>query len=131
MSARMTGFAMLCSGSVQEVMDFALIAQMAALESRIPFVHFFDGFRTSHEVAKIEQLSHEDIRAMIDENLVLAHRQRRLTPDRPVIRGTAQNPDVYFQSREAGNLFYQKCPAIVQKAMDKFGKMTGRSISIV
>jgi len=130
MSARMAGFAMLCSGSVQEVMDMALIAQMASLESRIPFVHFFDGFRTSHEVAKIEQLSMEDIRALIDENLVLAHRQRRLTPDRPVIRGTAQNPDVYFQSREAGNLFYQKCPAIVQKAMDKFGKITGRSYQL-
>jgi pyruvate-ferredoxin/flavodoxin oxidoreductase len=99
---------------------------MATLESRIPFLHFFDGFRTSHEAAKIEQLSHEDIRSLIDENLVLAHRRRGLTPDAPVIRGTAQNPDVYFQSREAGNLFYQKCPAIVQKAMDAFAKTTGR-----
>ena len=105
MSARMTGFAMLCSCSIQEVMDFALIAHAASLESRIPFIHFFDGFRTSHEVAKIEQLSYDDIRAMIDEKLVLANRSRRLSPDDPVIRGTAQNPDVYFQSRETVNPF--------------------------
>ncbi len=117
---------MLCSDSVQEVMDMAMIAHAATLESRLPFVHFFDGFRTSHEVAKIEQLSVEDIQAMIDEELVLAHRKRRLTPDSPVIRGTAQNPDVYFQGREAVNIFYQNCPSIVQKVMDKFAKLTGR-----
>ncbi len=126
MATRMTGFVMLCSSSVQEVMDFALIAHAATLECRLPFMHFFDGFRTSHEVAKIEQVSYEDIRMMIDERLVLAHRARRLTPDAPVIRGTSQNPDVYFQSRETVNPFYQACPDIVQKTMDKFGKMTGR-----
>jgi len=126
MSARMTGFAMLCSCSVQEVMDFALISHAATLESRIPFLHFFDGFRTSHEVAKIEQLSFEDIRSMIDEELVLAYRSRRLSPDNPVIRGTAQNPDVYFQSRETVNPFYKDCAGIVQKAMDKFAILTGR-----
>lgn len=126
MSARMTGFAMLCSCSVQEVMDFALIAHAATLESRIPFVHFFDGFRTSHEVAKIEQVSLEDIRAMIDENLVLANRSRRLSPDNPVIRGTAQNPDVYFQGRETVNPFYANCAGIVQKTMDKLAALTGR-----
>jgi pyruvate-ferredoxin/flavodoxin oxidoreductase len=130
MSARMTGFGMLCSCSVQEVMDFALIAHAASLESRIPFVHFFDGFRTSHEVAKIEQLSSDDIRAMIDENLVLAYRSRRLTPDNPVLRGTAQNPDVYFQSRETVNPFYNACPGIVQKAMDKFAALTGRKYQL-
>jgi len=126
MSARMTGFAMLCSCSVQEVMDFALIAHAATLESRLPFVHFFDGFRTSHEVAKIEQLTFEDIRSMIDEDLVLANRSRRLNPNDPVMRGTAQNPDVYFQSRETVNPFYNACPSIVQKAMDKFAVLTGR-----
>lgn len=97
MATRQTGFAMLCSNSVQEVMDFALISQRATLESRIPFMHFFDGFRTSHEVVKIEQLDAEDIRAMIDDEMVRAHRSRALTPDNPFIRGTAQNPDVYFQ----------------------------------
>ena len=102
MAARATGLAMLCSNSVQEAMDFALIAQAATLESRIPFLHFFDGFRTSHEVAKIEQLTDDDIRAMIDDELVRAHRARALSPDHPVMRGTAQNPDVYFQAREAG-----------------------------
>jgi pyruvate-ferredoxin/flavodoxin oxidoreductase len=126
MSARMTGFAMLCSSSVQEVMDFALIAHTATLEARLPFIHFFDGFRTSHEVSKIEQLTFEDIRSMIDEDLVLAYRSRRLSPDNPVIRGTAQNPDVYFQARETVNPFYNACPGIVQKAMDKFAALTGR-----
>jgi len=126
MAARMTGFVMLCSSSVQEVMDMALISHAATLESRLPFLHFFDGFRTSHEVAKIEQLSFEDIRAMIDEELVLAHRKRRLSPDNPVIRGTAQNPDVYFQGRETVNSFYKACGPIVQKTMDKFAKLTGR-----
>ncbi len=130
MSARMTGFAMLCSCSVQEAMDFALIAHAATLESRIPFIHFFDGFRTSHEIAKIEQLTYDDIRSMIDENLVLEHRNRRLTPDNPVIRGTAQNPDVYFQSRETVNPFYNACPGIVQKTMDKFAALTGRQYKL-
>ncbi len=126
MAARATGFAMLSSNSVQEVMDMALIAQAATLESRIPFLHFFDGFRTSHEVAKVEQLTVNDLRAMIDEELVYAHRARALTPDRPVIRGTAQNPDVYFQAREAVNPFYRAAPTIVQNAMDKFAKVVGR-----
>ena len=126
MSARSTGFGMLSSNSVQEVMDMALIAQAATLESRIPFMHFFDGFRTSHEVAKVEQLSADDIRAMIDEKLVFAHRSRALCPDRPFIRGTAQNPDVYFQCREACNPFYLAAPTIVQNAMDKFATVAGR-----
>ncbi len=130
MSARMTGFVMLCSSSVQEVMDFALISHAATLEARLPFIHFFDGFRTSHEIAKIEQLSYEDIRSMIDENLVLAHRARRLTPDNPVLRGTAQNPDVYFQSRETVNPFYTACPDIIQKTMNKFAALTGRQYKL-
>jgi len=107
-------------------MDFALIAQAATLESRIPFIHFFDGFRTSHEVIKIEELNSNDIKAMIDDRLVLAHRQRALSPDHPVMRGTAQNPDVYFQGRETVNTFYINCPGIVQKQMDKFAGLTGR-----
>ncbi|HTX38434.1 MAG TPA: pyruvate:ferredoxin (flavodoxin) oxidoreductase [Bryobacteraceae bacterium] len=126
MAARATGFGMLASNSVQEVMDFALIAQAATLESRIPFVHFFDGFRTSHEVAKVEQLTPADLRAMIDEELVRAHRARALSPDHPVIRGTAQNPDVYFQARETVNPYYLAAPTIVQNVMDKFGDLTGR-----
>jgi pyruvate-ferredoxin/flavodoxin oxidoreductase len=126
MAARSTGFCMLSSNSVQEVMDMALIAQAATLEARLPFMHFFDGFRTSHEVAKVEQLSAADIRAMIDENLVFAHRSRALSPDRPFIRGTAQNPDVYFQAREACNPFYLAAPTIVQNAMDKFASIAGR-----
>jgi len=126
MAVRSTGFGLLASNSVQEVMDFALISQAATLESRLPFVHFFDGFRTSHEVMKIEQLNVEDIRTMIDDNLVIAHRQRALTPEHPVIRGTAQNPDTYFQSRETCSIYYEKCPDIVQKAMDKFAKIVGR-----
>jgi len=126
MGVRQTGWAMLCSNSVQEIMDFALLAQAATLEARIPFIHFFDGFRTSHEVAKIEQLTDDDIRAMIDDELVMAHRGRGLTPERPVMRGTAQNPDVYFQGRETVNPFYLKVPGIVQAAMDKFAALTGR-----
>src|SRR3954449_1383904 len=106
MAARSTGFAMLSSNSVQEVMDMALIASAASLESRIPFLHFFDGFRTSHEVAKVEQLLTDDLKAMMDEDHIEAHRARSLSPDRPVIRGTAQNPDVYFQGRESVNPFY-------------------------
>ncbi|MGA3020171.1 MAG: pyruvate:ferredoxin (flavodoxin) oxidoreductase, partial [Bryobacteraceae bacterium] len=126
MAARSTGFGMLSSNSVQEVMDMALIAQAASLESRIPFLHFFDGFRTSHEVAKVEQLTPDDLRAMIDDNLVAAHRSRSLNPDRPVLRGTAQNPDVFFQAREACNPYYLAAPTIVQNAMDKFAKIVGR-----
>ncbi len=126
MAVRQTGWAMLCSNAVQEVMDFALIAQAATLEARVPFLHFFDGFRTSHEVMKIEQLSEDDIRAMIDDELVRAHRARGLSPDRPVMRGTAQNPDVYFQARETVNPYYKVTPAIVQNAMDKFADLTGR-----
>ncbi|MBN1346462.1 MAG: pyruvate:ferredoxin (flavodoxin) oxidoreductase [Phycisphaerae bacterium] len=126
MATRATGFALLASGSVQEVMDNALIAQAATLESCVPFLHFFDGFRTSHEVAKVEELSQDDMRAMIDDELVRQQRHRALTPDRPVIRGTAQNPDVYFQGCEAKNRFYDGSAAVVQKVMDKFGKLTGR-----
>ena len=127
MAVRQTGWAMLPSGSVQEAHDMALIAQAATLEARVPFLHFFDGFRTSHEVDKIEQLSDEDLRAMIDDELVRAHRQRALSPDHPVLRGSAQNPDVFFQARETINPFYARVPGIVQKAMDKFAKLTGRA----
>ncbi len=126
MAARATGFALMASCSVQEVMDFAIIAQAATLEARVPFIHFFDGFRTSHEINKIEQLTKEDLRAMIDDEFVRAHRARGLNPDNPFIRGTSQNPDVYFQGRETVNPYYLKTPAIVQKAMDKFAKLTGR-----
>src|SRR5512132_1369702 len=107
-------------------MDFALIAQAATLESRVPFLHVFDGFRTSHEVMKIQKLSDEQIRAMIDEQLVQAHRARALTPDHPVMRGTAQNPDVFFQSRERANAFYSATPEIVERVMNKFAGLTGR-----
>ncbi|NQU75084.1 MAG: pyruvate:ferredoxin (flavodoxin) oxidoreductase, partial [Planctomycetes bacterium] len=130
MAVRSTGFAMLASNSVQEIGDFALIAQAATLSARVPFVHFFDGFRSSHEVNKIEQLSDEVIRAMIDEELVIAHRLRALSPDRPVLRGTAQNPDVYFQGRETVNPYYLRCPQIVQDAMDKFAGLTGRQYKL-
>jgi len=130
MATRSTGFALLSSNSVQEVMDFALISQAATLEARVPFIHFFDGFRTSHEVMKIDLLSEEEIRAMIDDDLVIAHRKRGLTPDNPVMRGTAQNPDVYFQGRETVNPFYINCPDIVQAQMDKFAKLTGRSYKL-
>lgn len=130
MATRATGFALLASNSVQEVMDFALIAQAAALEARLPFIHFFDGFRTSHEVMKIEQLTTDDMKAMMDDDLIIAHRLRALTPDKPVIRGTAQNPDVYFQGRETVNPFYNAGPGIVQKQMDKFAKLTGREYKL-
>jgi pyruvate-ferredoxin/flavodoxin oxidoreductase len=126
MATRSTGWALLSSNSVQEAQDFALIAQAATLESRVPFLHFFDGFRTSHEVNKIEQLTDDDMRALISDELVQAHRSRSLSPDRPVLRGTAQNPDVYFQGRETVNPFYDNCPEIVQKAMDKFASVVGR-----
>jgi len=127
MGVRQTGWALLASGSVQEVMDNALIAQAATLEARVPFLHFFDGFRTSHEVMKVEQLTKDDMRAMLDEELISAHRARALSPDHPVLRGSAQNPDVFFQARERINPFYEACPGIVQKAMDRFADLTGRS----
>lgn len=126
MAVRATGFAQLCASSPQEAHDMALIAQAATLESRIPFIHFFDGFRTSHEVNKVELLTDDDIRAMIDDELVFAHRARGLNPDNPVMRGTAQNPDVYFQGRETVNPFYARTPAIVQEKMDEFAALTGR-----
>ncbi|MEO8607763.1 MAG: pyruvate:ferredoxin (flavodoxin) oxidoreductase, partial [Chloroflexota bacterium] len=126
MAARATGWAMLASCSVQEAHDFALIAEKATLESRVPFIHFFDGFRTSHEVVKMELLDEDDLRAMIPYEKVLEHRARSLSPDHPFMRGTAQNPDVYFQARETVNPFYDACPDIVQAAMDDFANLTGR-----
>ncbi len=126
MAARTTGFAMLASNSVQEVMDLALITQAATLEGRVPFIHFFDGFRTSHEMAKVEMVDDACIRAMLDPELVRAHRSRGLSPERPVIRGTSQNPDVYFQGRETVNPYYAKLPDIVQGSMDRFASLTGR-----
>ncbi len=130
MAARNTGWALLSSNSVQEVHDFALIASAATLEARIPFLHFFDGFRTSHELNKIELIDEEVMRAMINDQLVRAHRERGLSPDHPVLRGTAQNPDVYFQARESVNPFYLATPGIVQKAMDKFAELTGRQYKL-
>jgi pyruvate-ferredoxin/flavodoxin oxidoreductase len=127
MAARMTGWAMLCSSSVQEAHDLALVGQAATLASRIPFVHFFDGFRTSHEVAKIHVLPDDDLRAMVDDTLVFAHRRRALDPDRPVVRGVAQNPDVYFQGRETVNPFYAAVPGAVEAAMARFAARTGRA----
>jgi pyruvate-ferredoxin/flavodoxin oxidoreductase len=126
MATRTTGFALMASNSIQEVMDFALISQASTMESRVPFLHFFDGFRSSHEIMKIEQLNDNDIRAMIDDNLVFAHRNRALSPDHPVLRGSAQNPDVFFQGRETVNPYYLACPGIVQNVMDKFAKIVGR-----
>jgi pyruvate-ferredoxin/flavodoxin oxidoreductase len=130
LATRSTGWAMLTSNCVQEVMDFALIAQAATLEARVPFLHFFDGFRTSHEVQKIEQLADEDLRAMISDDLVRAHRSRALTPEHPVLRGSAQNPDVFFQARETVNTHYAVCPEIVQKAMDEFARVVGRQYQL-
>jgi pyruvate-ferredoxin/flavodoxin oxidoreductase len=126
MACRQTGFALLCANSVQEAHDMAAVAHAATLESRIPFLHFFDGFRTSHEVAKIDAIDDEVLRALVSEPAILAHRARALTPDRPVLRGTAQNPDVFFQAREACNGFYDACPAIVERTLDAFAKLTGR-----
>lgn len=130
MACRQTGFAMLASASVQEVMDFALIAQAASLESRVPFLHFFDGFRTSHEIQKIHCLSHEQMRTFLDPQWISAHRMRALTPDRPVVRGTAQNPDVFFQSREAGNPYYAKVPSLVEHTFQRFAERFGRRYRI-
>ncbi len=126
MSCRQTGFAMLCSNSVQEAHDMALVAHACTLHARIPFMHFFDGFRTSHEVAKIEEMTDDDIRALIDEAKIAEHRDRAMTPDRPVLRGTAQNPDTFFQAREACNGFYNATPQIVQQMMDRLAKQVGR-----
>ncbi|MCD4684608.1 MAG: pyruvate:ferredoxin (flavodoxin) oxidoreductase, partial [Anaerolineae bacterium] len=126
MAARSTGWAQLASGSIQEVHDFALIAQAATLETRVPFLHFFDGFRSSHEIQKIEQLTKDDMRAVIDDKYVIEHRQRGMSPDRPVLRGTAQNPDVFFQGRESVNPYYDVTPGVVQNVMDRFAKIVGR-----
>ncbi|MEW6736957.1 MAG: pyruvate:ferredoxin (flavodoxin) oxidoreductase, partial [Acidobacteriota bacterium] len=126
MACRQTGFAMLSSGSVQEAHDFACIAQAATLQARVPMLHFFDGFRTSHEVSKIEELSDDDLRSMIDDEAVAAHRRRALTPDKPVLRGSAQNPDTFFQARESCNSFYMVCPNIVQETMNRFADLVGR-----
>ena len=129
-AARATGWAMLASRSIQEAHDMALISQAASLESRIPFLHFFDGFRTSHEVNKVELIDEDVMKEMIDDDTVIAHRARGLSSDRPAIRGTAQNPDVFFQARESVNPFYDKIPEITQKAMDKFAKLTGREYKL-
>jgi pyruvate-ferredoxin/flavodoxin oxidoreductase len=130
MAARQTGYSMLFGGSVQEAQDFALISQVATLRSRIPFLNIFDGFRTSHEIAKIDSIPDDIIKAMMPEENIMDHKKRSLDPDRPVIRGTAQNPDVFFQSREAANLFYDKVPGIVQEVMDEFYEHTGRKYSL-
>ncbi|HMB16826.1 MAG TPA: pyruvate:ferredoxin (flavodoxin) oxidoreductase [Pelovirga sp.] len=131
MACRSTGWAQFCSNNPQEVMDFALISQAATLESRVPFLHFFDGFRTSHEVQKIEELSRDDMRHMIDDNLVTAHRERAMSPEHPKLRGTAQNPDVYFQGRETVNPYYEKIPGILKAQMDKFAARTGRQYNLI
>ena len=130
MAVRQTGFALLCSSSVQEAHDLAAVAHAASLESRVPFLHFFDGFRTSHEVAKIEEIGDDDLRSLISEDAIAAHRRRALTPDRPVLRGTAQNPDVFFQAREAANGFYDACPGIVERAMAALERRTGRRYAL-
>ncbi|MGE5517966.1 MAG: pyruvate:ferredoxin (flavodoxin) oxidoreductase [Bacteroidota bacterium] len=130
MACRQTGFAMLAAGSVQEAHDMAAIAHASTLKARVPFLHFFDGFRTSHEVAKIEELTDADLRTLIDEDLITAHRHRALSPDRPVLRGSSQNPDTFFQMQEARNPWYQACPGIVQDTMDAFAKLTGRAYKL-
>ena len=131
MAVRQTGFALLSSASVQEAHDLALVAHAATLETRVPFLHFFDGFRTSHELQTIEMLGDEDVRALISDELVWAHRERALSPERPFIRGTAQNPDTYFQARETVNPFYARVPERVQSAMDRLGERTGRWYGLV
>ena len=130
MATRSTGFAMLFANSVQEVMDFALISQASTLKARVPFLHIMDGFRTSHEISKVEKLSDDVIRDMIDPELIRAHRSRALNPENPFIRGTAQNPDVFFQARETVNPYYQATPDIVQETMDEFAKLTGRKYEL-
>ena len=131
MAARTTGFAMLCASSVQETADFAAVAHAATLDTRIPFLHFFDGFRTSHEVGTIAMLAADDLAAMIDPAAVAAHRARGLDPDRPMLRGSAQNPDVFFQAREACNPFYDRVPTAVQSSMNHLGALTGRHYHLV
>jgi pyruvate-ferredoxin/flavodoxin oxidoreductase len=126
MAVRSTGFGLMSSNSVQEVMDLALITQAAALKSRVPFVHFFDGFRTSHEVQKVEEIGFDEMRAMFDQEMIDSHRERALSPDRPTLKGTSQNPDVFFQHRETINRYYTAAPAIVQEAMDRFASVVGR-----
>ena len=126
MACRQTGVALLASNSVQEAHDFACVAQAATLRARIPFLHFFDGFRTSHEIGKIEELNDDDLRAMLPDDIIAAHRRRAVSPDHPLLRGTAQNPDAFFQGREAANLFHLACPAIVQEVMDQFAARVGR-----
>jgi pyruvate-ferredoxin/flavodoxin oxidoreductase len=130
MACRSTGWAMLAANSVQETMDFALVSQIASWRSRLPFIHFFDGFRTSHEVSKIELIDDAVMRALVDDKIIAEFRARAMTPDKPVLRGTAQNPDVFFQGREAANAFYSACPDIVQQVMDEFAKLTGRSYNL-
>src|SRR3954463_4944247 len=130
MACRATGCALLCSNNGQEAHDLALIAHAASYRARVPFIHFFDGFRTSHEVSKLALLSDDDLRAVIDEADIAAFRARALTPDKPTLRGTAQNPDVYFQGREAVNPFYRELPAIVQATMDRFASVTGRAYKL-
>lgn len=130
MAVRQTGFAMLCSNSVQEVMDFALISQSATLKTRVPFLHFFDGFRTLHEVMKIDLISETDIRKMIDDAKVVSHRKRGLNPNSPVIRGTAHNPDTWFQARERINPYYSAVPNIVQDEMNRLARLTGRQYKL-
>jgi pyruvate-ferredoxin/flavodoxin oxidoreductase len=130
MAVRATGWGMLASNNPQEAMDLALIAQASTLESRVPFLHFFDGFRTSHEIQKIEELTLDDMKAMIDETFVIEHRKRGLSPDHPTVRGTAQNPDVFFQARETVNQYYLKTPGIVQAAMDRFNQLVGREYNL-
>jgi len=130
MAVRSTGFGLVSSGSVQEIMDFALITQAATLESRVPFVHFFEGFRLSHVIEKAEELTLDDMRAMIDDEMVMAHRKRALSPDYPKLMGSAQNPDVFFQSREACSKYYLAVPEIMQKCMDKFAKIVGRQYNL-
>ena len=131
MAVRQTGFALLSSASVQEAHDFALISHAATLRTRIPFLHFFDGFRTSHELNTLEMLTDDDLRALVPDELVLEHRARALSPANPFIRGTAQNPDTYFQSRETVNPFYARTPQIVQQVMDEFATLTGRGYHLV
>jgi len=130
MAARSTGFAFLASNSVQEAMDMALIAQAVTLESRIPIVHFFDGFRTSHEVAKVVAIDKHIIRQLIKQQTITDHRQRALSPEHPVLRGSSQNPDVFFQARESDNPYYQAMPAIVQRVMDRFAELSGRQYKL-
>ena len=131
MAVRQTGFALLASSSVQEAHDLALVAHAATLRSRVPFVHFFDGFRTSHELTTVDLLSDDVLRALVPEELVRQHRSRALTPERPFVRGTAQNPDVYFQARETVNPFYAETPGIVQAVMDELAEHCGRSYTLV